>query len=188
MRPLFTFFALTLGATLVAGQPRAIDTAKSTMTIHVYKTGLLSALGHDHEVSAPIAAGTVDVAAKKVELRVESASLKVQDPKTSDKDRAEVQTNMVGPEVLDTKNYKEIRFQSTKAEPAGTGTWKLFGELSLHGQTKPVTVDVHDQNGHYTGTARLNITDFGIKSIKAAGGTVRVKDEIQISFDIQLSR
>jgi polyisoprenoid-binding protein YceI len=180
-------FVLTLGVAAAAAQPRAIDTAKSTMTIQVYKAGILSAFGHDHEIAAPIAAGTVDIAAKKVELRVESASLKVEDPKSSDKDRADVQATMVGPEVLDAQNYKDIRFLSTSAVAGGTGAWKVSGELTLHGQTKPVTVDVHDQGGHYTGTTRLNITDFGIKSVKVAGGAVRTKDEIQISFDIQLA-
>jgi polyisoprenoid-binding protein YceI len=179
--------ALALFSAMASAQPRPIDTAKSEMKIHVYKAGLLSALGHDHEIAAPIAGGTVDVTGKTVELRVESASLKVQDPKASEKDRGEVQAAMVGPEVLDVRNYKEILFRSTGVAAAGSGSWKVSGELSLHGRTKTVTVDVHDQGGHYAGTARLNITDFGIQPIKAAGGTIKVKDEIQISFDIQLA-
>src|SRR5580704_15581846 len=69
------------------GQPRAIDTGRSVMTVHVYKAGLLSAFGHDHDISAP-AAGTVDVAGRSVELHVEAAALRVQDAKVSDKDRA----------------------------------------------------------------------------------------------------
>jgi polyisoprenoid-binding protein YceI len=169
------------------GQPRAIDTAKSTMTVHVYKTGMLSALGHDHDIAAPISAGTVDVTGRHVELQVNAASLKVQDPKGSDKDRAEIQANMLGADVLDAENHKEIRFRSTGAQPAGEGAWKLSGELTLHGATHPVTMDVHEHDGHYAGNCRFNITDFGIKPIKAAGGAVKVKDEVQIDFDIQLA-
>ena len=169
-------------------QPRAIDTAKSVMTVHVYKTGMLSAFGHDHEISAPIAGGTVDVAGRKVELHSSTEALRVKDPKASDKDRADVQSTMLGPEVLDAATHKEIKFQSTTAEAAGEGAWKVAGSLTLHGQTHPVSLDVHEKDGHYIGTCRFNITEFGIKPVKAAGGAVRVKDEVQIAFDIQLAR
>jgi hypothetical protein len=37
-----------------------IDTQKSTLTIHVGKTGAFSALGHEHEVRAPIHSGVAD--------------------------------------------------------------------------------------------------------------------------------
>ena len=73
-------------------------------------------------------------------------------------------------------------------EPAGAGSWSVHGELTLHGQTRPVAVEVREKSGHYVGTARLKQTDFGIKPIKIAGGTVRVKDEVRIDFDIQLAR
>jgi polyisoprenoid-binding protein YceI len=174
--------------TLASGQPRAIDTAKSVMTIHVYKAGMFSALGHDHEISAPIAGGSVDVQGRKVDLHVSAGALRVQDPKASDKDRGEIQANMLGRDVLDVENHKEIAFRSTGAEPAGAGTWKVSGELTLHGATHPVSMEVSERDGHYVGNCRFNITDFGITPIKAAGGTIRVKDEVQVQFDIQLAR
>ncbi len=175
-------------AATAAAQPRAIDTTKSQMTIHVYKAGMLSALGHDHEIAAPIESGTVDVQARKVELRVNTGALRVEDAKASEKDRAEIQSTMLGAEVLDASNYKDIRFRSTAAESAGAGAWKVAGELTLHGQTQPVTMDVHERDGHYAGSCRFNITSFGMKPVKVAGGTIKVKDEVQIDFDIQLAR
>ncbi len=158
------------------------------MTVHVYKTGVLSAFGHDHEISAPLASGSVDIQARKVDLRIDAGALRVQDPKVSDKDRAEIQTTMLGPEVLDAQNQKEIRFQSTSAESTGAGAWKLAGQLTLHGKTQPVSMTVKENDGRYSGTCRFDITRFGIKPVKAAGGAVRVKDEVQVDFDIQLTR
>ena len=169
------------------GQPRAIDTAKSTMTIHVYKSGVLSAFGHDHEISAAIAGGTVDVEGRKVELRADAGALRVRDAKVSDKDRDEIQTTMLGADVLDAQKYKEIVFQSTGADAAGAGAWKVSGNLTIHGATQPVSVDVREKDGHYAGSCRFKISNFGIKPVKAAGGTVSVKDEVQIEFDIQLA-
>jgi len=147
----------------------------------------LSALGHDHEIAAPIASGKVDTAARTVEIHVKAAALKVRDPNVSDKDRAEIQSTMLGTEVLDAASHPEIVFRSTTAGPAGAGSWTLNGNLTLHGQTRPVTVEVKEAGGHYTGTARLKQTEFGITPVKVAGGTIKVKDEIQIEFDIQLA-
>src|ERR1700674_3361014 len=44
----------------VSAQQHNIDTQKSTLTIHVGKTGALSGLGHEHEVRAPIHSGQAD--------------------------------------------------------------------------------------------------------------------------------
>ncbi len=56
----------------------AIDTARSKITIHVGKTGLFSAAGHEHEVSAPIAEGAIDDAdAGRVWFRVKASTMTV---------------------------------------------------------------------------------------------------------------
>jgi len=174
-------------AAAASAQQRAIDTEKSVMTVRVYKAGVFSALGHDHEIAAPIASGTVDNAAHKVEIHVKAGALKVRDPKVSEKDRAEIQSTMLGAEVLDAAGHPEIVFRSTTAAPSASGSWTVNGNLTLHGQTRPVTVDVKETGGHYVGASRLKQTEFGITPVKVAGGTIGVKDEIRIEFDIQLA-
>jgi polyisoprenoid-binding protein YceI len=170
-------------------QQRAIDTEKSTLTVHVSKAGVFSALGHNHEIAAPIARGTVDATAHRVELHTSTGALQVRDPDVSDKDRAQIRTAMLGPEVLDAQRYPEIVFRSTAAEPSGTGSWRVAGTLALHGQTRAVVAEVKETaEGHYVGTSRFKQTDFDIVPFKAAGGAVRVKDEIRIDFEIQLMR
>lgn len=172
----------------VSAQPRAIDTAKSVMSVRVSRAGVLSPLGHNHEIAAPIARGTVDVVARQVELWANAGALEVRDADGSDKDRAEIQNTMLGPEVLDARRYPEIVFRSTAAETVGAGSWIVHGNLTLHGETRPVAVEVREAAGHYLGTARLKQTVFGITPVKVAGGAIRVKDEIRIEFDIQLAR
>lgn len=180
---------ILLGAAVsIAGaQPRPIDASKSVITVHVFKAGVLSALGHDHEIAANVSRGSVDAKAQTVELHIQTGSLQVRDVKGSDKDRSEIQQTMAGPEVLDVARYPEIAFRSTGAESSGDGSWTLHGNLTLHGQTHPVTVDVRDTNGHYVGSSRFKQTEFGITPVKVAGGSIRVKDEIRIEFDIQLA-
>ena len=45
-------------AASVSARPQAIDIRKSVMTVHVGKAGLFSAFGHDHDIAAPISAGS----------------------------------------------------------------------------------------------------------------------------------
>jgi polyisoprenoid-binding protein YceI len=120
--------------------------------------------------------------------KVNATTLKVADRNDSEKDRAEIQQNMLGPEVLDSQRYSEITFRSKSAEPQGENAWRVQGELSLHGETHPIEAEVRGDNGHYHGTVQLRQSEFGIKPVKMAGGAVRVKDEISIDFDIELAR
>ena len=173
---------------IVMAQPQAINTSESVVTVEVKKAGILSAFAHDHEIAAPIATGTVDTASRMVELRFNSRMLQVQDRGISEKERADIQSTMLGADVLDAQRYPEIVFRSTSVEPGGEGVWKVHGNLTVHGQTRPASVQVRDSSGHYTSSLVLRQSEFGIKPIKIAGGTIRVKDEIRINFDIQLAR
>jgi polyisoprenoid-binding protein YceI len=176
----------SLLCTLAApAQQRSVDTDKSTITIHVGKTGILSGLGHEHEVRAPIHGGTAELGANPVvEIHVDARALQVIDKDASDQERAEVQQAMLGPEVLDSRDHPDIIFKSTAADSAGQNRWTLRGNLTLRGQTRPVTVQVTLDNNHYTGEATVKLTDFAIKPPGNAG--VKAKNEIKIQFDIQL--
>ena len=164
---------------------RTIDPAQSTITIHVFRTGFFSAFGHDHEIRAPISHGTFNEGdTPSVELTVESRKLTVEDKDASPKDKAQIQSDMLGPKVLDTERYSHITFRSTNIESAAAGRWRVRGDLSLHGQTQPVTLDVAGSEGRYRGSTTLRQKDFGITPISVAGGTVKVKNEIKIEFQI----
>jgi polyisoprenoid-binding protein YceI len=169
----------------VSAQQHEIDTQKSTLTIHVGKTGVFSGLGHEHEVRAPIRSGTADTGSQAaVEIHVDARALRVIDKDESEKDRTEVQKTMLGPEVLDSEHYQEIIFKSTGAQAAGQGRWTLRGTLTLRGQTRPITVHVTLKEDQYTGETTVKQTDFGITPPGKAG--VRAKDEVRIEFDVRM--
>ncbi len=65
--------------------------------------------------------------------------------------------------IHDSEHHQEIVFKSTGAESASQGKWTLRGNLTLRGQTKPVTVQVTLKDGRYTGEATVKQTDFGDK-------------------------
>src|SRR5450755_158595 len=167
----------------VSAQQHKIDTQKSTLMIHVGKTGVFSGLGHEHEVRAPIQSGMADTGSHPaVEIHVDARALRVIDKDESEKDRAEVQRTMLGPEVLDSERHQEIVFKSTVAEPAGQGRWTLRGNLTRRGQTRPVTVQVTLNYVRNDAATTEKQTDFGIKPPGKAG--IRAKDEVKIEFDV----
>jgi YceI-like domain len=168
---------------------RAMNVEKSTIRIHVYKTGLFSAFAHNHEVEAPIESGEVtEDGSPSVELRVDARKIHVLDPEVSPDTRAQIQATMQGPQVLDADRYPEIHFHSTMVERDGTDRWRVSGNLNLHGQTHPITMEVKFKDGLYQGAADLKQTEFGMTPVTVAGGTVKVKDELNIEFQVELAK
>ena len=188
----FSIISIALGSVIAAfpaqAEKRPIDVEHSRLTVRVYKAGLFSALSHEHEIAAPIASGTVDDSDRSsVEFRVEAAKLKVLDPGESETDRAKVQKKMET-EVLAVAQFPEIHFVSTAPEKTGEGRWTVHGNLTLHGATRSLVVNVELRGGKYRGEATLRQRDFGITPVSAGGGTVRVKDELKIEFEIAVQR
>jgi polyisoprenoid-binding protein YceI len=174
---------------LCAGQsegdaPREMDTARSVITLSVYKTGLFSAFAHDHEIRTPIKIGRIDEDKNTVEFTVDARDMRVLDPKASESERSEIQTTMLGPKVLDSEKFPEIRFQSTAIGDAGDDKWNVRGDLTLHGETHSVNVNVVGSNGHYSGMTLVSQKEFGITPISLGGGSIKVKDEVRVEFEI----
>ena len=167
---------------------RAIDPAASTLTVKVWKSGLFSAFAHNHEISAPITSGAVsDGDQARVKFVVNARAMKVLDPEASASTRAEVEHNMLSDQVLDTQQFPEIAFESTNVQPAGSDAYTVSGNLTLHGETRPVRVAVKRAGpAKYEGGAKLKQTTFGIQPITIGGGAVKVKDEVDITFTIIL--
>ena len=181
----FLTFIVVLAAAGAWGQARPIDSTGSKLIVHAFKTGLFSGFADNHEIEAPIAEGSIDEAAPRVKFVVESRTMKVLDPQLSAEKRQVIQARMVGPEVLDVERFPKITFESTKVDRTGEGQFLVEGRLSLHGVTRPVSVKVRSENGRYLGTCTLKQRDYGIEPISIVGGTVKVKDELKIDFDIR---
>lgn len=122
-----------------------------------------------------------------VDLRVAARQLRVFDPEASEKTRAQIQETMDSDKVLDVTRFPDISFQSTAVEVRGSDHWLVRGTLALHGKERPIAVDVTLKDERYRGSATLRQTDFGITPVTVAGGTVKVKDEVKIEFEIAVT-
>src|SRR5260370_42289472 len=82
-------FSQSAGRTAGASSERAIDTERSAVTVRVYKSGLFSSFGHDHEILAPIKDGAFDEEKSTLWFFVEGRSLPVRHCGASENDPAE---------------------------------------------------------------------------------------------------
>jgi polyisoprenoid-binding protein YceI len=175
---------------------------KSTIEVTTGSSGLLSAFGHDHRLMVRRFSGTVERGGTPetwtLALEVEAGSLAVVDDE-SQKDRPEIEKEMNG-KVLEVARYPSIRFRATKtdvgaleapsASPSASDarTVDVEGDLEIHGKTKrvriPVKLALHEGTLRATGKVRLKLSDFSVERTSAAGGTVKVADEIDVRFDV----
>jgi polyisoprenoid-binding protein YceI len=135
--------------------------------------------------------GTIEVAENptdsKVNVEVRMASVTTDD-ETRD---GHLRTN----DFFDVDNYPTMTFTSTKIEPAGDN-WKLTGDLSLRGVTKPITLDFEFNGGFkddyfgsrvgFSASGEINRQDFGVSFNKALdGGGVVVGDKVRIEIEAE---
>jgi polyisoprenoid-binding protein YceI len=172
-------------ASPVLSAHQQVDTEQSTITVRVFKAGFFRGFGDNHEIRGVVKGGSInDANPIEVHISVDARNLRVVDPDASANDRAQIQARMLGPEVLDASRFPEIRFDSNTAGRTDSHAWIVHGQLTLHGQTRALTVKVNHDQRHYKGSVTLKQTDFGMTPISIAGGAVKVKNELTIDFDI----
>ena len=171
--------------------------AERSVVIDVGKSGLFSFAGHVHEVVAPGLSGEVvadaeDLSRSRVTLLFDARALKVTGRGEPPDDVPKVQEAMLGPKVLDTARFPEIRFASKAVSGRTLGpaayAVDVAGDLTLHGVTRPVTlplkIEITGDTLVATGTTTLRQKDYGIDPVSVAG-VVKVKNELTLTFRIE---
>lgn len=185
-----------------AGTPQAttvrylIDAKRSTFIVRGFATGVLSAFAHSPTIAIADFQGEVEWSSSALEdaslrLVIQAASLNVTDD-ISDKDRREIERKMQH-EVLETDGFPEIIYECPRVsliQKTGEGLFlvALNGELSLHGATRnqPVSARVTLKADILRAVGEFSVrqSDYYIEPVSAAGGTIKLKDELKLSFDI----
>ena len=125
-----------------------------------------------------------------VEAAIDAGSISTLDPQRD--------THLKSADFLDVEKYPAILFKSKKVEAAGDGEWKVAGELTIHGVTRPVTLAVEglsaegkDPWGNIrtgaSASTKIKRSDFGLtwNAALETGGFL-VGDEMKIELEIQL--
>jgi polyisoprenoid-binding protein YceI len=170
----------------------------SRFQVQAFAGGLLSALGHNPTFAIRGWVGDLSLREDTLEeasliLRVDAGSLQLTDD-ISERDRREIERNMHR-DVLETDRFPEILYVTTRVDVLDRGNPHsviLHGNLTLHGQTRaqavPAKVSVGNGQVRAFGEFSLWQTDYHIKLVAVAGGTLKIKDELKIRFDIVARR
>jgi polyisoprenoid-binding protein YceI len=191
----------------VAEQYR-ISSADSYLLAVTGKAGLFGFAGHEHAVdasewTAQLELNPQGLAGSSVVVTIPVSALKIDTPRArqlaklgsgpSADDVKTIQASMLSPEVLNSARYPTISFRSVSTVENGSGRLLLTGDLTLHGHTQRISVPVNYRSdgagAHvFEGGFKIRQTDFGMKPVTVAGGTVKVSDEVQIRFRISVVR
>jgi len=184
--------ALVLAAPMVAfGAEFEIDSAHSAANFtvkHMMVTNVRGTLG---KVTGKANIDEKDITRSTVEAVIDPSAINTNEPKRDE--------HLRSPDFFDVAKYPTITFKSTKVEKAGENL-KVSGDLTMHGVTRPVTLDVDgftteakDPWGNVkrggTATTKVNRKDFGLVWNKALEtGGVAVGDEVSITLDLELNK
>jgi len=102
-------------------------------------------------------------------------------------------------DFFDVARYPTIIFKSKRVQPGGEGRFGLVGDLTMHGVTKEVTLEVEgpsptvkDQRGGLkigaTATTKLNRREFGLNYNNLIEAGPVVADEVTVTIDIELNK
>jgi polyisoprenoid-binding protein YceI len=180
----FTFPVLSQAATW------QIDPDHSSFQFKVRHLTVSNVKGGFTKVQGAVMMDDKDISNLNVELTIDAASVNTGHAKRDEHLRAS--------DFFDVAKYPTITFVSKKVIKDGPDRLKVTGDLTLHGVTREVTVNVEgptqevkDPGGNFrrgaTGTARINRKDFGLTWNRAleTGGVV-VGEDVDIFVEIEL--
>ena len=173
-----------------------LDPAASRFTVQAFAEGLLSMFGHDPLIGVKDFQGEASFVPETFEnaslkLTINANSLRVVND-VKEKDRKDIERTMRD-EVLETGKYPEIVFQSNNVllNQIGEGRYRarVIGNLTLHGVMQSnVSINgeviLNNDGLKAKGDFAIKQTDYKIKLVSVAGGTLKIKNEVKGRFDI----
>jgi len=164
-----------------------IDPNHTASQFSVRHLGISTVRGQFEKTSGTVVFDPSDPAKTSIDATIDA---------TTFNSRVQMRDNDVrSPHFLDVAKYPTITFKSTRTEVAGAGKLKITGDLTIHGVTKQVVLEVEapsqpiqDPMGKglrmgANAATKINRNDFGITTMPGIVG-----DEIQIELDVELTR
>jgi polyisoprenoid-binding protein YceI len=162
------------------------------------RAGLAARAGHDLTIEVTQWSATVTVpdggiAAATVSAVLHLDSLTVREgtggaKPLNDKDRRDIQNQAA--KILGAGNQASASFTSTRVIPSGSGTsGAIEGTITLNGRSQPGRLQLTvPASGRYRGGATVKQTDFGITPYTGFFGALKLRDEINVEFEVDLDR
>jgi polyisoprenoid-binding protein YceI len=163
------------------------------LVVKTGRTGMGRRAGHDLVIVVTRWRGEVTVASAKLEdstvsIEVDIDSFEVREglggvKPLTDKDRADIKKTLG--DILDSGTHPQIRFAATSVTRSGESV-TVVGDLTIRGETVPVTVGADFTDDRVRGSATVAQTRWGIKPYSAFLGALKLADEVAVEFDATL--
>jgi polyisoprenoid-binding protein YceI len=182
-------------ATPAMAQTWQIDTAHSAAHFAVGHNLIAVVRGTFDKVTGTVEFDGKDITKAKISATIDVATVNTRVQARNDHLRTA--------DFFNVAKFPAMTFASTSITPAAPGKFKLNGNLTILGVTKPVSLDmnapvgpfVDDKGVHHFGalaTGKIKRTDFGMKwanPVTVAGITgIDVSDEVDITLDVEVMR
>lgn len=195
----FTRFALaaaivtTFGASAHAQAPATswtIDANHSAAQFAVKHLMVSTVRGQFEKMSGTVDYDGKDIRTVVVRITIDAASVNT---------RVAMRDNdLRSANFFEVDKYPTITFVSKKSEPLDAGHFKLTGDLTMHGVTREVVLDVEGPmtpikqgprlRTGATATTKVNRRDFGLQYNRMVESAAVVGDEITITLDVEVTR
>jgi polyisoprenoid-binding protein YceI len=188
VRRLTLVLLAALATPAAAGSTWEIDPVHSSIQFGVRHLMISTVHGKFPKFTATAVADDKEPARAVVEASIDAAAIDTGEPKRDE--------HLRGPDFFDVAKYPTITFKSTKVEPVGDRHFKLHGDLTMHGVTKPVALDVEatpevkgmrgETRAGARATTKINRKDFGVNWSKTMdGGGVVVGDDVDVTIEVE---
>jgi polyisoprenoid-binding protein YceI len=165
-----------------------IDLTHSDVGFSVRHMVFAKVRGHFTKWTADLAFDQADPSKDAVNVSIDVGSI--------DTREAQRDGHLKSADFLDAEKYPKITYKSTKVESAGAKKYAVTGDLTIHGVTKPVKLDVEELGGGkdpwgnqrvaFAAKARIDRGEFGLKWNQALEtGGVLVGEHIDIEIDVE---
>ena len=166
-----------------------IDASHSQVEFAVKHMMIATVRGRFADVKGTVVTDDSDAAAAEVDVVIDVNSIDTREAKRD--------AHLKSADFFDAETFPRITFKSTRVNGAGGDQFKLVGDLTIHGVTREVALDVTSEGrakdpwggerAGYSAVARVNRKDFGLTWNQALEtGGLLVGDEIKISLDLEL--
>ncbi len=173
------------GISAVAQDTWQIDPRHTAAQFSVRHLGISTVRGAFTKVSGTVQYDPANPGKDSVQASIDAASV---DTRVEARDK-----DLRSPNFLDVEKYPTITFQSKRVE-AAAGALKVTGDLTIHGVTKEVVLEVDgptppikdpmgNQRMGASASTRINRRDFGVNGAPGVAG-----DDIAITLDIEMFR
>jgi len=189
--------AATLVAALAVPSPAAtatwqIDPAHTAAGFSVRHMMIATVRGQFKGVTGMVLWDDQDINNSTVDVTIDANTVDTGEPKRD--------ADLKSANFFDVKNYPTITFKSTKIEKISAGKMKVTGNLTIHGVTKQVVLDVEGPSGAVkdpwgntrvalNATTTVNRLDYGVKwNAKMDSGGMVVGDDVNINIDLEMTK